>query len=239
MNKSCLHYINRCQIFAECCNKYYDCRRCHNDEIFDHQLNASDIKKIKCDICHEEQDIDHKCTKCKISFGVSSCIICRIFDDQTNKNIFHCDQCGICRVGGKDNFFHCELCNCCLNLSLKDNHKCFQNVLKQKCCICQYDMFDAIDSSNLMKCGHAFHSECIEEYIKSDYRCPLCHKTFIDMDKINHLIEHEMNQVVMPDDYTNQSMNIDCYECHTKSTVKFHIYGGKCSHCGSYNTIRI
>jgi len=29
-------------------------------------------------------------------------------DDDVNKRQFHCDACGICRVGGRENYFHCE-----------------------------------------------------------------------------------------------------------------------------------
>ena len=32
---------------------------------------------------------------------------------------FHCDRCGICRVGGADNFFHCDTCGCCYSKSLE------------------------------------------------------------------------------------------------------------------------
>jgi len=29
-------------------------------------------------------------------------------DDTTSKKQFHCEDCGICRVGGRENFFHCR-----------------------------------------------------------------------------------------------------------------------------------
>jgi hypothetical protein len=29
---------------------------------------------------------------------------------QTKKQQYHCDSCGICRIGGRDNFFHCDRC---------------------------------------------------------------------------------------------------------------------------------
>ncbi len=29
-------------------------------------------------------------------------------DDDTTKEQFHCDDCGICRVGGRSKFFHCR-----------------------------------------------------------------------------------------------------------------------------------
>lgn len=237
-SKDCSHYMNHCSVYCECCDKFYPCRRCHNDEIYDHQLLSSDINKIKCDNCETVQDISNSCTNCNISFGTFNCLICRIFEDQTEKNIFHCDKCGICRVGGSNNFFHCDTCGCCLNIALKNDHTCFQNILNQECCICREQMFDGVITSSFMKCGHVLHTECLKEYIKTDYRCPLCHKSFIDssnMTAYNTLLDQEILHTQIPVEL-DRDVNIDCYECHTKSIVKFHILGHKCSNCGSYNT---
>lgn len=49
-----------------------------------------------------------------------TCLICNLFDDE-NKDQYHCEGCGICRIGGRNNFFHCEVCNMCLPLQLKTN----------------------------------------------------------------------------------------------------------------------
>ena len=51
-------------------------------------------------------------------------------DKYKEKQIFHCDGCGICRVGGRENFFHCDVCNCCLALFQKNNHVCIAQKLK-------------------------------------------------------------------------------------------------------------
>lgn len=51
-----------------------------------------------------------------------TCLKCRLYDN-TMKGQFHCDYCGICRLGGRENFFHCNVCNLCLNLNLRNNHK--------------------------------------------------------------------------------------------------------------------
>lgn len=49
-----------------------------------------------------------------------TCLICNLFDDE-DKDQYHCNGCGICRIGGRNNFFHCEVCNMCLPLQLKTN----------------------------------------------------------------------------------------------------------------------
>ena len=50
------------------------------------------------------------------------CYECKLFDDE-DKAQFHCDGCGICRIGGRENFFHCVTCNMCLPTHLEGKHK--------------------------------------------------------------------------------------------------------------------
>ena len=50
------------------------------------------------------------------------CLECKLFDDE-NKEQYHCNGCGICRIGDQSKFFHCDGCNMCLPINLKGNHK--------------------------------------------------------------------------------------------------------------------
>ena len=43
----------------------------------------------------------------------------------------------------------------------------------------------------------------------------------------------------MPEEYKNKKMVVQCNDCQVKSCVPFHIVGGKCRSCRSYNTTRI
>lgn len=43
----------------------------------------------------------------------------------------------------------------------------------------------------------------------------------------------------MPVEYCDTKMIILCNDCLTKSCVKFHVIGGKCKKCKSYNTSRL
>ena len=63
--------------------------------------------------------LGHKCGACGAAFGAYACLRCCFFEDDTRKRQFHCDQCGICRVGGQENFFHCATCGCCYSKSLE------------------------------------------------------------------------------------------------------------------------
>lgn len=55
---------------------------------------------------------------------------------QTSKRQFHCDKCGICRIGGRDNFFHCDRCGCCYSVELRERHTCVEKSMHQDCAIC-------------------------------------------------------------------------------------------------------
>ena len=43
----------------------------------------------------------------------------------------------------------------------------------------------------------------------------------------------------MPDEFKDVKMLIMCNDCMELSEVPFHILGGKCSECRSYNTTRV
>ena len=83
-----------------------------------HELSRKDVKEVVCAICDLKQPISDFCSGCQTSFGAWACLKCNFFDDDLSKKQFHCDLCGICRVGGRENFFHCEKCGCCYSQSL-------------------------------------------------------------------------------------------------------------------------
>ena len=71
------------------------------------------------------------------------CADCKLWDDDPKKNIYHCKDCGICRIGkglGRD-YFHCTKCNVCMAISLKGRHKCIERNLESDCPICGEYMF--------------------------------------------------------------------------------------------------
>lgn len=71
------------------------------------------------------------------------CDICHIFIDTPKMNVYHCDKCGICRIGeglGID-FYHCDRCACCISMGIKgiavsddmhDHYQIHTNVLKMR-----------------------------------------------------------------------------------------------------------
>ncbi|XP_075641679.1 E3 ubiquitin-protein ligase MIEL1-like isoform X1 [Castanea sativa] len=241
----CEHYKRRCNIRAPCCNQIFPCRHCHNDVTSNlsnpkdhHELVRQDVKHVVCLICNTEQQVAQVCSNCGVNMGEYFCDVCKFYDD-TDKGQFHCEECGICRVGGRDNFFHCKKCGSCYSLSLRDNHLCVENSMKNFCPVCYEYLFDSIKGTTIMKCGHTMHTDCFHEMAEQNqYRCPICSKTVHEMSVYWRLLDEEIQATAMPEEYQNE-VSILCNDCNNTSNVRYHILGHKCSHCNSYNTRRI
>ena len=84
------------------------------------------MRELECALCGLRQDTALSCAGCGVAFGAYACLRCRFFDDDLRKQQFHCDACGICRVGGRANFFHCATCGCCYaaTLEARSRHSC-------------------------------------------------------------------------------------------------------------------
>ena len=225
----------------ECCKKYYDCKRCHNDAE-DHEVNADTIDKIKCDVCNVEQPPSNKCTGCGIEFGTYACMVCKIFESNSGKRSYHCDGCKICRVigSGSESNFHCEVCDCCFPIETKEGHKCKTNLLNNNCPICLEYLYTSMESTYLMKCGHTIHGSCLKEYtISGNYKCPTCRKSIGDMQSLFEFLDREIELTPMPDEYKEVPIRILCNDCGVQSETFFHVVALKCKNCGSYNTMQI
>jgi RING finger and CHY zinc finger domain-containing protein 1 len=241
-DKQCEHYDKHCKIYTSCCSKYFNCRLCH-DKISEDcpPLDRFKLDRIMCKKCDTEQPISNTCIKCNIKFGSYFCKICNLFDNNTDKQQFHCPKCGICRVGGMDNFYHCGKCGICISIKIKDTHKCINNSFHSNCPICFDPLFDSTKPLQLMKCGHTIHSECFTELLSnntlSSIRCPICNKTTIDATNFFNYLENEINSTPLPDEL-KYDVRILCNDCNLASITKFHIIGHKCIKCGSFNTVK-
>jgi len=73
------------------------------------------VTKIKCSYCQLEQAPAARCTNvaCGRRFARYVCTICHIYEDAP-KSIYHCHDCGICRVGRPGEYMHCPTCNACV-----------------------------------------------------------------------------------------------------------------------------
>ena len=245
MEYNCIHYKRGCKKLAPCCNKLVYCRICHDDDN-NHVMDRHAVEKVLCKKCNHLQNVQQICEYCYNCMGNYFCAKCKFFDD-TDRGQFHCDKCGICRVGGKDNYYHCDKCNTCISISLKDNHNCIENVMKDVCPICREDLFNSTDQVSILKCGHYMHEECMTFMLKTEnatiasYRCPTCQKTIVDLSSYWQALDNEISHVPMPQEYINEKRKIICNDCRIETTAPFHVLGLKCQNieCGSYNTKNI
>ncbi|KAK9929384.1 hypothetical protein M0R45_026486 [Rubus argutus] len=175
MHYGCKHYRSRCKIRTPCCNKIYSCRYCHNEATSNHELIRYEVQQVICSICDKEQPAAQVCTNCGVCMGEYYCNICKLYDDDTTKQQFHCHQCGICRLGGRENYSHCKKCGGCLENFLRDNHTCVN--LRQDCPICDEFLFESMKEFKPMNCGHIIHVECYDKMVKCGITiCPVCSK---------------------------------------------------------------
>ncbi|KAL4565079.1 hypothetical protein LXL04_029162 [Taraxacum kok-saghyz] len=181
----CEHYRRRCKLRAPCCNKLFWCRHCHNkytntlnDSTETHTMVRKDIQQVVCMICNTEQPVDQICGNCGVKMGEYFCEICKLFDDDTSKQQFHCNDCGICRFGGRENFYHCDKCGCCFRNDMRGSHMCVENSMKIECSGCHEYLFESSKDITLMYCGHTIHVDCYSTMLrKKKTTCPICAKS--------------------------------------------------------------
>jgi RING finger/CHY zinc finger protein 1 len=80
------------------------------------------VEVVKCLHCGLEQAVAQACAGCGVGFGEYFCRICRFYENK-DRGQFHCEGCGICRVGGRDRHRHCDICRVCYNVDFFSTHK--------------------------------------------------------------------------------------------------------------------
>jgi len=180
---------------------------------------------------------------CGETFAAYCCLICNLFDEEgLTKKAFHCEDCGICRVGGRDAFFHCPRCNACYAKALQTNHSCVEQSLQRNCPVCQEDMFSSRIGAQVLLCGHTMHSTCLQSFQEAgQYKCPTCNRTILSAHRAQTLWAQMKTEVMltpMPAEYASTMVSVLCNDCNQKSNVNFHVIGHECAHCHSFNTVR-
>eukprot|EP01054_Gregarina_sp_Poly1_P001579 Gregarina_sp_Poly_1__1578@NODE_139_length_13109_cov_53_487809_g124_i0_p11_GENE_NODE_139_length_13109_cov_53_487809_g124_i0NODE_139_length_13109_cov_53_487809_g124_i0_p11_ORF_typecomplete_len183_score3_47zfCHY/PF05495_12/1_4e11zfCHY/PF05495_12/1_5e03zfCHY/PF05495_12/1_4e04_NODE_139_length_13109_cov_53_487809_g124_i058136361 len=152
--KTCSHYKSSVDLYFVCCKNWYPCLRCHSEK----QTSAASTvpanlrlncvkycaesqrpKLMKCGKCSEEQPVAEACLKCGKS-PKYACVNCCIWDNTQRvrrisgtlkfgiQSIYHCSDCGICRVGKSEKVFHCATCETCLDKSMLGKHRCLSKI---------------------------------------------------------------------------------------------------------------
>lgn len=236
----CKHYKRNVKLQCSACEKWYTCRLCH-DEAEDHVLDRKATKNMLCMLCGSAQKAGEFCVECGKRTAWYYCNICKLWDDDPNKNIYHCNDCGICRKGlgiGKD-FFHCKKCGICMSMSVEHSHKCIERVSDCDCPICGEYMFSSPTPVVYMLCGHGIHKACYKEHLKTSYKCPICNKSTKNMETQFRNLDLAVASQPMPPQFRDTKALISCNDCCAKSAVTYHWLGLKCAICDSYNTTQL
>ncbi|EPE08761.1 ring finger and chy zinc finger domain-containing protein [Ophiostoma piceae UAMH 11346] len=236
----CEHYRRNVKMQCSTCEAWYTCRLCHND-VEDHALPRRDTKNMLCMLCGHAQRVGDVCAKCGESAARYYCNICKLWNDDPDTSIYHCVDCGICRVGeglGKD-FVHCKNCGSCIAINQEESHRCREGVMDCDCPICGEYIFTSHKKVVTMKCGHMIHDDCRAEYIKQSYKCPICNKSVENMESMFRRLDKHLQEQPMPDEYRNTRAIILCNDCEAKTSTDYHWGGLRCEVCLSYNTVEL
>ncbi|WVZ69042.1 hypothetical protein U9M48_017894 [Paspalum notatum var. saurae] len=203
MQYGCPHYRRRCRIRAPCCNEIFDCRHCHNetknsikvDAMRRHELPRHEVQQVICSLCGTEQEVHDRYASIAVSAWGSTSADCAnsLTMMLVSKQQYHCNGCGICRIGGRENFFHCSKCGCCYSTALRNSHACVEGALHHDCPICFEYLFESTNDVSVLPCGHTIHVECLKEMEEHcQFACPLCSKSVCDMSKAWERLDMEL-----------------------------------------------
>lgn len=239
----CAHYQRACKYLAECCNRWFVCRLCHDAEQ-SHAVDRYATQWMYCMRCGTVQPWAATCVNgaaCDGGGGVLgayTCGVCKFHDSTPDKDIYHCGKCGMCRVGkGLDvDYFHCDRCGVCMSVEMRE-HTCIEQNLNASCPICGEYMHTSVKSVVFMNCGHAIHRACLLAYQRTNFVCPTCSRSiFDDMRPFWEHFAAVMASQPMPPEFAAARASVLCNDCNERSRVPFHFVGHRCRACRGFNT---
>mmetsp|Transcript_70952 Transcript_70952/g.112762 ORF Transcript_70952/g.112762 Transcript_70952/m.112762 type:complete len:392 (-) Transcript_70952:442-1617(-) len=186
-------YCSHCTVPLHDTHDHAHCHDIDNDSEMNEALHTG-IKEEKQERAKEEVDDDAppadadavqlvKAERARYAFGAYYCDICKFYDNAVNKEIFHCSECGLCRLGQRKDYVHCPRCGCCLHYKYYAKHPCIENSLKSDCPICFTYLFRSREPVTFfMPCGHPIHYDCLMQYAKvGNWKCPICRAAWCDV----------------------------------------------------------
>jgi hypothetical protein len=236
----CAHYKRNVKLQCSDCERWYTCRICH-DDAEDHTLPRRETRHMLCMLCSTPQPVAQTCRMCSQDAAFYYCAVCKLWNNDPQKSVYHCDDCGICRLGeglGKD-FFHCKKCVACMSIQVEESHRCIEDSTKCDCPICGEYMFTSSNSVVFMRCGHSIHETCFKDWCHNSYKCPICSRSIANMEAQFRALDRQIEAQPMPEEYADTKAFVYCNDCASKSTTNYHWLGLKCDLCDSYNTTQL
>ncbi|KAF2223373.1 zinc-ribbon-domain-containing protein, partial [Elsinoe ampelina] len=245
----CKHYKRNVKVQCFDCKMWFPCRFCHDASLdlpWHHQLNRRKTQHMLCMVCKTAQAASDICISCGTEAAYYYCPKCKLWDNDSTKRIYHCDDCGICRKGeglGKD-FVHCKRCNVCISISTSSTHPCIERATDCDCPLCLEYLFSSSTPVVSLLCGHYMHSACYKDLMNVTYRCPVCNKSAVNMELQWRKLDDEIRMQPMPEeDFEDEFRRrlprrvwVGCNDCGGRGWTPFHWLGLKCPVCDGYNT---
>lgn len=264
----CPHYKRNVKVQCFDCHRWSPCRHCHDsapDLSFPHVLNRKKTQNMLCMLCKTPQPAAETCMNCGEYAAWYYCPKCKLWDNDSNKRIYHCDDCGLCRLGeglGKD-FVHCRRCNVCISIATSSSHPCIERATDSDCPLCLSYLFESPTPVVSLPCGHYMHGACYKDLMAVTYKCPVCSKSAVNMELQWAKLDDEIAMQPMPEDDEDlgnllphlegvvpttdgtdaevaarrpRKAWIGCNDCGGRCWTPFHWLGLKCQYCGCYNT---
>lgn len=233
----CTHYRRKCQVKFSCCGGVFGCVQCHN-EVQSHRAKRKDLEAVICSDCkHQQDNMTNICSQCDTKFGEYFCGSCWLFDEE--KGQYHCDGCGLCRIGGRIDYYHCDTCEMCLPVSLKSTHKCIEKMSHANCPVCQEYLHTSPNPCHIPPCHHLVHKHCFEGLLSNGhYYCPTCSKSLLDLSPLWQIMQSQIEKSPMQGRYKDLLVNVMCRDCSLPCQSQFHWIGLICSKCKGFNTVR-
>ena len=173
--------------------------------------------------------------------GKYFCHVCKLWDNNDHRSIYHCPYCNVCRVGrglGID-YRHCMTCNCCVSMREGVHHRCISQALEGTCPVCSEELRFSTSPLKGLPCGHTLHLECFQQYRRYAYTCPVCLKSMDDMREYFGRLDQENAAVSAVNTHLQHlRSHLQCNDCGEKSIAPYSLLYHKCPqpNCGSYNT---
>jgi len=182
----CVHYQRSCKIKPTCCGKWSPCRICHDQQTDDHVMDRFATQEMMCMTCKTIQPVAASCQgeSCKGKrLARYYCPICKLWEDNEKKDIYHCFHCGFCRLGRESEFYHCFQCSMCISVTVRNIHRCKPGQTKGQCPVCNKlgPMWNGLAPILFLPCGDAVHVRCYQHLLSNDLPCPVC-KARVDVE---------------------------------------------------------
>lgn len=176
--RGCQHYCRNFKLVSTCCRRLIDdCKICH-DQISDHALDKFKTEEVYCPECRTFQPVAEACATAGCPGNAPPkyfCSACRLWEDAP-RPIYHCEECGFCRVGKRENFRHCSKCSMCITNESWAGHNCKPEQTKNACPVCKKSgpMWNGHALVTFLPCGDAMHLSCAQQLRNEGKRCPIC-----------------------------------------------------------------